>query len=160
MEEFSNHMLRFQQVTMTSNYFILTFHFQAGLPMIEMHFKQEPKPDEPETLRMGHFYFPLGMWFVGILISLFSFVAEIIIHRTRKSKTDVPMLPLEKPTGPQSTPWLEKEEVNRNTDVLLKHRLTTFCFDLHIWRKPWTQFKKQYLQILSKYVINVIVIKK
>ena len=36
---------------------------------------------------MEHFYLPLGMWMVGILISLLCFIAEIIKHR----KTDVPM---------------------------------------------------------------------
>ena len=29
---------------------------------------------------MEHFHLPLGMWFVGILISIFCFVAEIIIN--------------------------------------------------------------------------------
>ena len=59
--------------------------------MIEAHHKEEPKDDKPEPLHMEHIYLPIGMWFVGILISLFCFIAEIIINRGRKSKnkTDV-----------------------------------------------------------------------
>ena len=34
--------------------------------------------DKPEPLRMEHFHLPLGMWFVGILLSVFCFLAEII----------------------------------------------------------------------------------
>ena len=52
--------------------------FQAGLTVIEKKFIEEPEYDEPEPLRMEHFHLPLGMWFVGILISLFCFLAEII----------------------------------------------------------------------------------
>ena len=37
--------------------------------------------DEPEPLRMEHFLFPLGIWMVGIVISLLFFIAEIIKHR-------------------------------------------------------------------------------
>ena len=54
--------------------------FQAGLTVIEKKFIEEPEYDEPEPLRMEHFHLPLGMWFVGILISLFCFLAEIIIN--------------------------------------------------------------------------------
>ena len=55
--------------------------------MIEVGFKEEPRDDKPEPLRMEHFYLPLGMWFVGLLISLFCFIAEFIINRGRKSTT-------------------------------------------------------------------------
>ena len=34
---------------------------------------------------MEHFYFSLGMWVIGILLSVLGFIAEIIIHRRRKS---------------------------------------------------------------------------
>ena len=34
--------------------------------------------DKPEPLTMEHFHLPLGMWFVGILLSVFCFLAEII----------------------------------------------------------------------------------
>ena len=43
---------------------------------------------------MEHFHLPLGMWMVGILISLLCFIAEIIKHR----KTNVPEARLEDPT--------------------------------------------------------------
>ena len=52
--------------------------------------------DKPEPLAMEHFHLPLGLWFVGILISLFCFVAEII-NRRRKSK--VPDKAREVPAG-------------------------------------------------------------
>ena len=64
-EEFNKHMLRFQQVTVTSIYFsnyILTF--QAGLTMSEVLFKAEKEDNEPKKLRMEHFYFPLGMSYI------------------------------------------------------------------------------------------------
>ena len=41
----------------------------------------EIETDDPEPLKMEHFHLPLGMWMVGILISLFFFIAEIIKHR-------------------------------------------------------------------------------
>ena len=63
--------------------YILTF--QAGLTVIEVPFKEEPEDDKPEPLRMEHFYLPLGMWMIGILLSVLGFIAEIIIHRRRKS---------------------------------------------------------------------------
>ena len=72
--------------------------FQAGLLIIEVPFKVEKEDDKPEALKMEHFYFPLGLWLVGILLSVFSFLAEIIIHRLGKSK---------KPDVTQSTPELE-----------------------------------------------------
>ena len=69
------------------------------MTIIEVPFKEEPADDEPEPLRMEHFYLPLGLWFVGILISLFCFLAEIIINWIRKSKnkTNVPMAPQDDP---------------------------------------------------------------
>ena len=80
---------------------------------IEVGFHQKPKDPGPEPLQMEHFHFPLGMWFVGILISLFCFLAEIIRHRRRKS-SDVPMLTQEELSVTQSTPELE---VEHNTDL-------------------------------------------
>ena len=80
-EEFNNHILRFQQVTGPAVLFIsinFIFTFQAGLLLNEVGFKEEPKDDKPEPLRMEHFYLPIGLWFVGLLISLFCFLAEII----------------------------------------------------------------------------------
>ena len=81
------------------------------MTVIEVDFKKEPENDEPDPLRMEHFYLPLGMLGVGILISLFCFIAEIIINRIRKSKnkTDVPTVPQEDPSvTPQSESSNEK----------------------------------------------------
>ena len=60
------------------------------MTVIEVDFKVEKEDAGPKPLRMEHFYFPLGMWLVGILLSVFSFLAEIIIHRLGKSKTNIP----------------------------------------------------------------------
>ena len=57
------------------------------MTVTEVGFEQTPEDDEPEPLRMEHFHLPLGIWMVGILISLLCFIAEIIKHR----KTNVPM---------------------------------------------------------------------
>ena len=83
-------------------------NFQAGLVATEVTFKNlkefEDEEGKLEALRMDHFYFPIGIWFVGILLSLFFFMAKIIKHRLRKCKTDVPSL----------TPV---SEVENNTDL-------------------------------------------
>ena len=80
----------------------------------EIPFKAEEEDAEPEPLRMEHFYFPLGLWLVGILLSAFCLLAEISIHRLRKSETDIPMARLEEPDVTQST--LESED-GHNSDV-------------------------------------------
>ena len=72
--------------------------FQAGLVAFEAQFKLEEKDDGPEPLRMEHFYFPLGLWLAGLLLSAIFLLAEIIIHRRRKSQTEVGMLRLEEPS--------------------------------------------------------------
>ena len=88
------------------------------MTQIEVLFKAEKEEDgEPEALIMEHFYFPLGMWLVGILLSVFSFLAEIIIHRLGKSKTDIPKERLEEPGVTQSTPGLEDGK-NSNVEDL------------------------------------------
>ena len=61
------------------------------MTITEVRFKEEPEDDKPEPLRMEHFHLPLGMWMIGIVISLLCFIAEIIKHR----KTNVPMARLE-----------------------------------------------------------------
>ena len=43
---------------------------------------------ENAPLRMEHFYFPIGIWSVGIILSTIFLLAEIIIHRIRKSQID------------------------------------------------------------------------
>ena len=53
---------------------------------IEAHFKQETEADSLQPLRMEHFYFPLGLWFVGTILSAIDLLAEITIKSTRKSK--------------------------------------------------------------------------
>ena len=35
--------------------------------------------DKPEPLAMEHFYFPLGLWLAGIILSAIFLLAEIII---------------------------------------------------------------------------------
>lgn len=86
-EEFNNHMLRFQQVTESFVYFSKRYlTLQAGLVAIEVHFKESEKGDESEPLRMEHFYFPLGLWLIGTVLSVLCFIAEIFIQRTGKSE--------------------------------------------------------------------------
>ena len=72
------------------------------MTVIEVGFKEEPEDDKPEPLRMEHFHLPLGLWFVGTLISLLCFIAELITHRNR-NKTIVPMARLEEPRVTQIT---------------------------------------------------------
>ena len=69
--------------------------FQAGLIVIEVGFKEEEEDDDPEPLRMEHFYFPFGALLIGLLLSVFCLIVEIIC--LRKSKTDVPRAVLEEP---------------------------------------------------------------
>ena len=85
--------------------YILTL--QTGLVATEVIFEEVEEEAKLEPLRMEHFYFPLGLWLVGILLSVFSFLAEIIIHRLGKSKTDIPNTRLEEPGVTQSTPGSE-----------------------------------------------------
>ena len=56
------------------------------MTVIEVGFHQKPKDPGPEPLRMEHFNLPLGIWMVGLLISLFCFLAEIMVNRGRKTK--------------------------------------------------------------------------
>ena len=80
------------------------------MTVIEVGFKAEEEDDQPEPLRMEHFYFPLGLWLVGILLSVLCLLAELIIHRLRKSKTDIPKARLEEPGVTQSTPQSEDRQ--------------------------------------------------
>ena len=75
--------------------------FQAGLTVNVVRFKEEKEDDDPEPLRMEHFYFPLGLWLGGLLLSAIFLLAEIIIHRRRKSQTETAMLMLEEPSVTQ-----------------------------------------------------------
>ena len=74
---------------------------------------------------MEHIYFPLGLWLAGLLISTIFLLAEIIIHRRRKSQTEVGMLRLEEPSVIQSTPESEnlgEMELNKWKAVRLSDR--------------------------------------
>ena len=84
----------------------------------EVPFKVEESDDKPEPLRMEHFYFPLGLWLGGLLLSAIFLLTEIIIHRRRKSKTDIAMLPLEEPSVSQTS----QESENLEEMVLNKWR--------------------------------------
>ena len=81
-EEFNKHMLRFQQVTVSSIFVLVNFilTLQAGLTIIEVSFKVEAPDDEPESLRFEHIRFPLGLWLAGLVISLLVLLTEIIIN--------------------------------------------------------------------------------
>ena len=79
------------------------------MTIAEVDFEQKPEDAKPEPLRMEHFYLPLGMWFVGTMISLLFFLAEIVIRCVTKSKTDVPMTMQEEQGVARSTPEVELE---------------------------------------------------
>ena len=83
----------------------------------EIPFKAEEEDAEPEPLRMEHFYFPLGLWLVGTVLSVFCLLAEVIIHRLRKSKTDVPKARLEEPDVTQSTSESEDGHTSNVEDI-------------------------------------------
>ena len=85
---------------------------QAGLVCLEALFGQREEEDEPEPLRMEHFYFPLGLWLGGFLLSSIFLLAEIFIHRIRKSQTKVAMMRLEEAAATQSTP--ESENLDKH----------------------------------------------
>ena len=85
---------------------------------IEVGFKEEKEDDDPEPLRMEHFYFPLGLWLVGLILSAIFLLTEIILHRRRKSQTDVARARLEEPSVTQSSP----ESENLGEMVLNKWR--------------------------------------
>ena len=84
----------------------------------EVGFKEEEEDDDPEPLRMEHFYFPLGLWLVGLILSAIFLLTEIMLHRRRKSQTDVARARLEEPSVTQSSP----ESENLGEMVLNKWR--------------------------------------
>ena len=55
----------------------------------EVHFEEAEEEEGIEALRMEHFYFPIGIWIVAIILSTIVLLAEIITHRRRKPRTDV-----------------------------------------------------------------------
>ena len=71
-----------------SEFYIFTLKnnltFQAGLINIAVDFEVEAPDDKPEPLEMEHFYFPLGLWLTGLVISVICLLTEIILNYTRK----------------------------------------------------------------------------
>ena len=51
------------------------------MSIFEPPFEQEEEMEPLEPLRMEHFYFPLLLWTVGLVLSALSFMAEIVIKR-------------------------------------------------------------------------------
>ena len=83
----------------------------------EVSFKEYKEKAKLEPLRMEHFYFPLGLWLVGTLLSVFCLLAEVIIHRLRKSKTDLPKARLEEPGVTQLTPESEDGHISNVENI-------------------------------------------
>ena len=77
---------------------------------VEVDFDVEPNDDKPEPLEMEHFYFPLGLWTAGLVISTIFLLAEMFTRR--KSKRNSPMLRPEEPPVAQS-----QLEVEHNSTV-------------------------------------------
>ena len=63
-------------------------------------------------LSLEYFFFPLALLSVGLFLSTLAFLAEIIIHRLTKSKTDISKARLEEPSVTQSTTESEVEHEN------------------------------------------------
>ena len=63
--------------------------------IIEVGFEEEPPDDKPEPLEMEHFYFPLGLWMAGLIVSTVFLLAEIIVNRRKQPARDIPMAPPE-----------------------------------------------------------------
>ena len=76
----------------------------------EVGFEVEPNDDKPEPLEMEHFYFSLGLWTGGLIISTIFLLAEMFTRR--KSKRNSPMLRPEEPPVAQS-----QLEVEHNSAV-------------------------------------------
>ena len=82
------------------------------MSVIEVGFYQKPKDPGPEPLRMEHFHLPLGMWMVGLLISLLCFLAEIITHWIRKRRAGR----LSDTEGAEVDLAVDLQEVQHNTE--------------------------------------------
>ena len=52
---------------------------------IEVGFEAEPDDDKPKPLEMEHFYFPLGLWSAGLVISVICLLTEIILNCRKQS---------------------------------------------------------------------------
>ena len=99
------------------------------MTVTEVRFHQKPKDPGPEPLLMEHFHLPLGMWMVGLLISLFCFLAEIISNWIRKRKAgrlsdDTEGAEVDKvqvTEDPDKARVTFQQEVQHNTDVMDNH---------------------------------------
>ena len=76
---------------------------QAGLSNGGTSFEVEETDDDPKPLRMEHFYFPLSLLLIGVVLSVFFLLAELIIHCRGKCQSEVPMLTKEEPGVSQSS---------------------------------------------------------
>ena len=85
----------------------------------EVDFEQEPEDDKPEPLEMEHFYFPLGLWLSGLVISAIFLLAEIIVNHRKQSNGDVPMATQEDPRVAQATP---QSDVEQNSEDIVDIR--------------------------------------
>ena len=83
------------------------------LGVIEVGFDQKPEDPGPEPLQMEHFHLPYGMWFVGILISLFCFLAEIISNWFRKRRAGR--------LGAEEGAEVDQVQVSEDPDKLVQH---------------------------------------
>ena len=61
-------------------------------PNLSLKELEKLKKIKTEALTMEHMFFPLGLWLSGLLLSALFLLAEITIHRIRKSKTDVSLV--------------------------------------------------------------------
>ena len=108
-------MLRFQQVTVESVLFISVnyiFIFQAGLTATEVRFKEEGKGNGKgeEPLLMEHFSLPIGLWFVGTLITIICFLAEIYIYKKEATQKEPSETQTESETSQRNLPDTEGAE--------------------------------------------------
>ena len=76
----------------------------------EVDFKEDPENDKPEPLEMQHFYFPLGRWSAGLVVSTIFLLAEIIVNHRKRSRRDVLLATQEEPRVAQATPQGDVEQ--------------------------------------------------
>ena len=76
----------------------------------EVDFKEDPENDKPEPLEMEHFYFPLGLWLAGLIVSTIFLLAEIIVNHRKRSRRDVLLATQEEPRVAQATPQGDVEQ--------------------------------------------------
>ena len=91
------------------------------MTIAEVRFKEEEEVDEKEPLLMEHFSLPIGLWFVGTLISLLCFLAELIIH-CYIYKKEGPTARQEEPTETQTESETSQMSKHLGEIVLKKFR--------------------------------------